>query len=163
MQDDLDISKRVDSLRELMEKHLGIKARSFEKACNRAGRQLPRRLRGPAARLIEAASMAENPKLQRYMDATAVAADYRAIEDWLEFAAALGAEFIFQPSPKAPADRRNIEAIVRRRCFMLGGSGGCMVPCARRTQSPHKIFSVSCLNRCRWPFPLDAWGNHRMV
>ena len=83
MQDDLDISKRVDSLRELMEKHLGIKARSFEKACNRAGRQLPRRLRGPAARLIEAASMAENPKLQRYMDATAVAADYRAIEDWL--------------------------------------------------------------------------------
>lgn len=83
MKDDLDISRKTEDLRALMEKHLGVKAKSFERACARAGRRLPRRLRQPVARLSEASQMAQNPKLQRYMDAQALDADYRAIKVWL--------------------------------------------------------------------------------
>lgn len=83
MKDDLDISRKTDDLRALMEKHLGVKAKSFERACKSAGRRIPHRLRKPADRLAEAAQMAQNPKLQRYMDARALDADYRALRDWL--------------------------------------------------------------------------------
>lgn len=83
MKDDLDIARKTDELRVLMAKHLGVNAKSFKRACASAGRRIPRRLRAGAARLAEAAEMAQNPKLQRYMDAQALDADYRALRDWL--------------------------------------------------------------------------------
>ncbi len=83
MKDDLDISRKTEMLRELMAKHLGVKAKSFERACKNAGRRIPRRLRKPAARLTEALQMAQNPKLQRYLDAQALNADYLALHEWL--------------------------------------------------------------------------------
>ena len=83
MQDDLDIFRKTETLRELMAKHLGVKAKSFERACKRAGRRIPRPLRKPAARLTDALQMAQNPKLQRYLDARALDADYQALHAWL--------------------------------------------------------------------------------
>lgn len=83
MKDDLDIFRKAEDLRVLMAKHLGVKAKTFERACKSAGRRIPRHLRKPAARLAEAVQMAQNPKLQRYMDAQALNTDYRALNDWL--------------------------------------------------------------------------------
>lgn len=83
MKDDLNIFRKAETLRGLMEDHLGVKARSFERACQRAGRRIPRRLRDPAARLAEAVRMAENPMLQRYLDVPALTADFNALHDWL--------------------------------------------------------------------------------
>ena len=83
MRDDLDILRKTENLRDMMEKHLGVKARTFEKACASAGRRIPRHLRKSANRLSEAAQMAQNPKLQRYMDTQSLTADYTALQDWL--------------------------------------------------------------------------------
>ncbi|MEM1073021.1 MAG: hypothetical protein AAF665_06335 [Pseudomonadota bacterium] len=62
------VGEKTEILRQKMEKHLGINARSFEAAVRRAGRQLPRRMRKKAALVIEAQALSEHPKLARRID-----------------------------------------------------------------------------------------------
>ena len=54
-----DIQSRTKRLVELMEKHLGTRGPTLERALRRAGRRLPRGLRDKGQLLVEAERMAE--------------------------------------------------------------------------------------------------------
>jgi hypothetical protein len=71
MQDSEEIKSEADALRELFEKHLGVKAPTFERAVKRAGRRLPRGLRQQAARIVEAEAFSAHPKLAPRVDRAA--------------------------------------------------------------------------------------------
>lgn len=83
MRDNLNISHKTETLRALMEKHLGIRAKSYSHAVRLAGRQLPRAVRVRALRIVEADAMAENPLLHRQIEASEIESAYREVSDWL--------------------------------------------------------------------------------
>ena len=78
-----DIQSRTKRLVELMEKHLGTRGPTLERALRRAGRRLPRGLRDKGQLLVEAERMAEHPRLMQRVDAAAVDAAFRDLSDHL--------------------------------------------------------------------------------
>ncbi|MCZ4254417.1 hypothetical protein PVW51_05030 [Sulfitobacter sp. PR48] len=63
-----DINAKSQALLRLLQAKLGVRGRDLEQALRRAGRRLPRRVRGQAARLVAAQKMAGHPKLARQLD-----------------------------------------------------------------------------------------------
>lgn len=84
MTDTRGITARNEALRALFEKHMGVRASTFERAVLKAGRRLPRRLRHQAEVLIEAEGFAAHPKLERRIDSVAVRAAHRSLEAHLK-------------------------------------------------------------------------------
>ncbi len=70
------IQQMADRLAALMEERLRIRGAGLEAKLRKGGRMLPRHVRAAAARLAEAAAMAQNPKLYLTLDQERVAADY---------------------------------------------------------------------------------------
>lgn len=63
-----EINAKSQALLRLLQAKLGVRGRDLEQAMRRAGRRLPHRVRGPAARLVAAQKMAGHPKLARQLD-----------------------------------------------------------------------------------------------
>lgn len=84
MQPDEDLTARFDGLRALFDKHLEVRAPTLEQAIHRAGRQVPRRLRAPAARLVQAEQFAAHPKLMRRINHAEAQADVQALSAYLK-------------------------------------------------------------------------------
>ncbi|ABG32972.1 hypothetical protein CEP88_06990 [Roseobacter denitrificans] len=84
MQESEKITAKVTALRDLFRVHMGIKAPTLAKAAYRARRQLPQGLRAKAAMLVEAETMALNPKLARRLDMAALDSAYMELAEHLE-------------------------------------------------------------------------------
>ncbi len=84
MQDTEEIKSEADALRALFEKHLGVKAATFERAVKRAGRRLPRSLRQQAALIVEAEGYSAHPKLAHRVDRAAFDRAARALSHYLK-------------------------------------------------------------------------------
>lgn len=78
-----EITTKTQALQKLLRSKLGVRAHDLEQALRRAGRRLPRRVRGQAARLVAAQKMAGNPRLARQMDADALARAYADVSAYL--------------------------------------------------------------------------------
>ncbi|APE45280.1 hypothetical protein BOO69_04185 [Sulfitobacter alexandrii] len=63
-----EITARNRSLQQLLHEKLGVRGRDLDHALRRAGRLLPRRVRGQGARLVAAQKIAGNPRLVRQVD-----------------------------------------------------------------------------------------------
>ncbi len=63
-----EINAKSQALLRLLQAKLGVRGRDLEQAMRRAGRRLPHRVRGQAARLVAAQKMAGHPKLARQLD-----------------------------------------------------------------------------------------------
>ncbi len=64
----LTLQQMVDEVRAGLQEKLRVRGRSLEAQIKRAGRQLPRRVRGDATYLAQALLLSENPKLLRMVD-----------------------------------------------------------------------------------------------
>ena len=83
MMTEKEITAKTKALQRQIQVKLGVRARDLEHALRRAGRRLPRRVRGQGARLVAAQKMAGNPKLTRQMDAQALAQAYDEVSGHL--------------------------------------------------------------------------------
>lgn len=81
--DPQEISKLETDLSEMMRKRMGIHGETLSKQVHRAGRRLPRRLRGPAARFAESAALAGHPTLSRQLSQDRLTSDARALQKHL--------------------------------------------------------------------------------
>jgi len=63
-----EINAKSQALLRLLQAKLGVRGRDLEQAMRRAGRRLPHRVRGQAARLVAAQKMSGHPKLARQLD-----------------------------------------------------------------------------------------------
>tara|TARA_R110002095_G_scaffold210915_3_gene198509 strand:+ start:533 stop:907 length:375 start_codon:yes stop_codon:yes gene_type:complete len=79
-----EITAKAEALRRQLHIKLGVQAQDLEQALRKAGRRLPRRVRGQGARLVAAQKMAGNPKLARQMDGPALSRAYTAVHDHLK-------------------------------------------------------------------------------
>jgi len=79
-----ELTARNEALAELIHAKLGTGGSGLEARVRRAGRLLPRRIRQEAGILIEAAALAENPKLARRVDLTRAEAAHAACAQFLE-------------------------------------------------------------------------------
>lgn len=70
------ITQMADRVSALLEERLGVRGRSFAEKHRKAGRRLPRKVNEAVALLVEAAEMAQNPKLQVRVDEARVAQAY---------------------------------------------------------------------------------------
>ena len=84
MQESEQIAEKLKALRDLFRAHMGIKAPTMAKVARRARRQLPQVLRAKVAMLVEAETMASNPKLARRLDRAALDSAYHELADYLE-------------------------------------------------------------------------------
>ncbi|MDW3225067.1 MAG: hypothetical protein R8G34_19635 [Paracoccaceae bacterium] len=83
MQDPLDIETKALSLQSALEKHLGVKGRTLQQSLRRAGRRLPKRLRGQAALVAQAQDLQGNIKLTRQFDVSAIEHAYTEVSEYL--------------------------------------------------------------------------------
>ncbi|TMM55410.1 hypothetical protein [Sulfitobacter sabulilitoris] len=79
----IDITGKADHLRRAIEAHLGVRGRDLDHALRRAGRRLPRRVRAQAQMIARAERFGGNPKLERRLDATRLAAAFDAVDRYL--------------------------------------------------------------------------------
>ena len=84
MDNEVSISTQIDAMRDLFEKHLGVRAPTLEKAVRRAGRRLPRGVRAKAGVLVEAEGYATHPKLERRIDRAATDAAVNELSTYLK-------------------------------------------------------------------------------
>lgn len=68
----------ADRVAQLMEEKHGIRGKGLAAKLKRGGRLLPRQVRGAAQSLVQAADMANSPKLAMQVDSGQVAAAYDA-------------------------------------------------------------------------------------
>lgn len=80
------ITQMADRIAEMFESRMGIKGAGLEGKLKRHGRQLPRKVRGAAQFLAEAANMAGNPKLQARTDPERAAQAYDICARYLKSA-----------------------------------------------------------------------------
>ncbi|MFK7745720.1 MAG: hypothetical protein AB8B47_11745 [Roseobacter sp.] len=83
MQETDDITQKIETVRNLLEKHMGIKSDHLARGVHKAGRRLPRGVRKQAAILVEAETFAAHPKLMRQIDYPAVDRAYQDVSDHL--------------------------------------------------------------------------------
>jgi len=86
------LQNQVDEIRNLLETQLRAKGRSLEAQLRKAGRRLPRKIRADAAKVVEAQTLVQNPKLARMIDTAAVTratenvtAHLHTIDPWERF------------------------------------------------------------------------------
>jgi nitrate/nitrite-specific signal transduction histidine kinase len=79
-----EIMARSRAVRDLMEKHLGIRAKRLDLALRKAGRRLPKHVQAAAQQIVDAERMAEVPKLARRIDPATLAAAERDVAAYLK-------------------------------------------------------------------------------
>lgn len=79
----MDLKDRTDRLAKLMEDRLGIRGGGFGGKVRRAGRRLPRALRGEARYLAAALEMEDNPRLVHQIDWPRAERGAEALERYL--------------------------------------------------------------------------------
>ncbi|MDJ1016543.1 MAG: hypothetical protein QNJ35_08540 [Paracoccaceae bacterium] len=75
---------KTDRMARKMAKQLRVRGEGLEEVAGRAGRLLPRRLRGHVDTLVEAAACEAHPKHRARIDARAVAKAERALNQFLD-------------------------------------------------------------------------------
>tara|TARA_R110002049_G_scaffold29972_5_gene102132 strand:+ start:4438 stop:4812 length:375 start_codon:yes stop_codon:yes gene_type:complete len=78
-----EFARRAEALRQQFEAQLGVKSRDLRHAFRRAGRLLPRRLRGQGAVLAKAERDIANPRLARQMDGGTLRAAFDRVSEFL--------------------------------------------------------------------------------
>lgn len=81
---DLDLTKTLDELAQLLGQRLGIRGSGFAAKFKRAGRLLPRHVRRAGHALLDVEPLWQNPKLRRQIDQEAVAKHVRTLRQHLE-------------------------------------------------------------------------------
>lgn len=69
------IIENANKISALLQERMRIKGKSLEGQIHKSGRRLPRKIKRAAQRVATASALAENPKLARQVDQTAVLAD----------------------------------------------------------------------------------------
>ena len=77
------IKVQIARIRTLLQERLRIKGATLERQIKKSGRLLPRRLRGDAQYVAQAAGLLENPKLSRMVDVQAVGQAATRVESYL--------------------------------------------------------------------------------
>lgn len=80
----METKDRFQSIAERMSAQLRVRGEGIADVTERAGRKLPRHLRREAAVLIEAQSLASNPKLSRLVDERRVARAEKRLNRFLD-------------------------------------------------------------------------------
>ena len=80
----MDVKARAEALAELMSVQLRVRGDGLREVTTRAGRRLPRHLRGAAEVISDAVDKAENPRLERLIDEKAVIRSERKLRKFLE-------------------------------------------------------------------------------
>lgn len=83
MQDPLDIETKAQSLKAALETQLGVKGRSLAHSLRRAGRRLPKGLRGQASLLAQVDGLSGNIKLTRQFDPAEIERAYADVSEHL--------------------------------------------------------------------------------
>lgn len=81
--DQARFAMQVEEIRTLLEERLKVRGRSLDRQVNKAGRLLPRRVRGQARYIAQAATLAQNPKLLRMIDWPRTEAAHAEVVAWL--------------------------------------------------------------------------------
>ncbi|MBD3664314.1 hypothetical protein [Sulfitobacter aestuariivivens] len=76
---DQDIHTKAETLRKQLQEKLGVRSRDLSQALKRAGRRLPRRVRGEGQALVRAEKLAANPKLARQLNSAEVDRAYATV------------------------------------------------------------------------------------
>ena len=80
----VDVTKIEEDLAARMQTQLRLRGGDLAEVAAKAGRKLPKHLHAEVAKIVEAAQMAENPKLVRLIDAKGVARADRKIRQFLD-------------------------------------------------------------------------------
>lgn len=78
------LQEKTEQVAELMKARLGIRGKDLETKLRHTGRMLPKRIKREAAFLVEAAALAESPKLSRMIDFERVEAAHKTCVGFLE-------------------------------------------------------------------------------
>lgn len=78
-----DLEPQIAEIRSLLESQLRIKGRSLDQQIARAGRLLPRKVRGEALFLAQANMLIQNPKLARMINQDRVGQAHRTVAGYL--------------------------------------------------------------------------------
>lgn len=78
------LQNQVDEMRRLLDSQLRARGKTLEAQVRKAGRQLPRRIRRDAQTVIDAMSLAENPKLAPMVDEAAATKAAKSVVDHLQ-------------------------------------------------------------------------------
>ncbi len=80
----MTLQQMVDEVQAALESKLRVRGRSLDAQIRKAGRLLPRRVRGDATYLAQAVALSENPKLQRMVDMARAKLAHRRVLDFVE-------------------------------------------------------------------------------
>lgn len=79
----MNLQAGADRLAQLIEERLDVRGAGLEAKLNRAGRSLPKYIRGEARLLVEAVTMQAHPKLSRQIDHARLEQAYGDVERYL--------------------------------------------------------------------------------
>lgn len=79
-----DIAGKITSLQKLLHEKFGVRERALARMLKKVGRRLPRRMHARARALMEAETLAANPKLARQMDTSGLERGYAELVAYLE-------------------------------------------------------------------------------
>lgn len=74
-----DIYKKTRAVHRQLETKLGVRGRDLDHALRKAGRRLPAAIRAQAGTLAEAEFFAENPKMARRLDGSALSTAFDSV------------------------------------------------------------------------------------
>ncbi len=80
----MDLQKRADRLAQLIGNKLDVRGAGLEAKLKRAGRRLPKYIRGEARLLVDALAMEAHPKLARQIDKARLERAYHDVERYLQ-------------------------------------------------------------------------------
>ena len=80
----MEIRDQADALAEYMSAQLRVKGDGLEAVTARAGRLLPRHLKGEVQKIVDASNMSAHPRLERMIDDMAVKRADRKVRTFLD-------------------------------------------------------------------------------
>ena len=80
----MDLQSQAERLAHLLEERLGVRGKGLEAKVQRAGRRLPKYIRGEAAALLKAMELEGHPQLSQQIDHDRITRAYKDIERYLQ-------------------------------------------------------------------------------
>ena len=79
----MDLHAQTDRLARLLEERLGLRGKGFAVKVQRAGRRLPKYIRGEAVALVDALAIESHPKLSQQVDTARLERAFKDVERYL--------------------------------------------------------------------------------